>query len=106
MGIAVAAGEMGENVTTRGIDLLGLGRGTRLHLGTTAVVEVTGLREPCSQMNGYRPGLMKACLGRDARGGVVRKAGIMGVAVASGVVRAGDGIEVEAAGEWVALGPV
>jgi MOSC domain-containing protein YiiM len=106
-GIAVSPGEMGENMTTSGIDLLGLPRGTLLRLGESAVVEVTGLREPCAQMNGLRPGLMKACLARDARGGLVRKAGIMGIVLAGGVVRAGDAICVEIpAGERLPLYPV
>ena len=74
-GLAVAAGEMGENVTTAGLDLLDLPRGARLRLGDGAVVELTGLRQPCAQMNGLRPGLMKACLGRALDGTVVRKAG-------------------------------
>jgi MOSC domain-containing protein YiiM len=94
-GIAVAPGEMGENVTTRGLDLLSLPRGTRLHLGDSAIVEVTGLRDPCQQMNGLRPGLMKACIARDASGAVIRKSGIMAVVVAGGVVRAGDAIRCE-----------
>ena len=105
-GFAVAAGEMGENVTTCGVDLLGMGRGTRLHLGSSAVVEVTGLREPCSQINGLQAGLMKACIAREAGGRVIRKAGIMGIVVAGGTVRSGDAIGVEAAATWVALGPV
>jgi MOSC domain-containing protein YiiM len=90
-GIAVRAGEMGENVTTRGIDLMGLPRGTLLHLGR-AVVEVTGLREPCAQMNALCPGLMKACLARDAKGALIRKAGIMAIVVEGGMVRPGDDI--------------
>src|SRR5918997_3274272 len=73
-GFAVAAGQMGENVTTRGVDLLGLPTGTRLHLGDTAVVEVTGLRNPCAQLDRIQPGLMAATLGRDARGNLIRKA--------------------------------
>lgn len=94
-GLEVSAGAMGENVTTRGLDVAALGVGTRLHLGESAVVEVTGLREPCGQLNDLQPGLMKACLARDADGRVMRKAGIMGIAVESGVVRAGDRIRVE-----------
>jgi len=91
---AIWPGELGENITTRGIDLLGLPLGTRLHVGTSAVVEVTGLREPCSQMDRFQPGLMKAVLDRDAQGRLVRKAGVMSVVLCDGEVRAGDRIEV------------
>ena len=70
---------MGENITTRGVDLLGLPAGTRLHLGDTATVEVTGLRNPCAQLDGIQPGLMAATLDRDEEGNLVRKAGVMGV---------------------------
>jgi hypothetical protein len=94
-GFTVAAGEMGENVTTRGIDLLALPAGTRLRLGSDAVVEVTGLRNPCVQIDRFQPGLLKAVLGRDAEGNLVRKSGIMSVVVAGGEVRPGDPITVE-----------
>jgi len=94
-GFDVGPGVMGENVTTRGVDLLALPTGARLRLGDEAVVEVTGLRNPCTQLDGFRPGLMRAVLGRDADGGLVRKAGIMGVVVAGGAVRPGDAIAVE-----------
>jgi MOSC domain-containing protein YiiM len=94
-GFDVAAGQMGENLTTRGLDLLGLPTGTRLQLGDTAVIEVTGLRNPCSQLDGIQDGLMQAVLGRDADGTLVRKAGIMAIAIASGEVRPGDPITVE-----------
>jgi hypothetical protein len=76
-GFLVSAGQMGENVTTRGLDLLGLPSGTRLHLGANAVVEVTGLRNPCAQLDRIQPGLMGATLERDPNGNLVRKAGIM-----------------------------
>jgi MOSC domain-containing protein YiiM len=89
-------GQMGENVTTRGIDLLGLPAGTRLRLGDDAVVEVTGLRNPCKQLDEIQPGLMKATLARDTRGDVVRKSGVMGIVLAGGDVRPGDAITVEA----------
>lgn len=106
-GIDLAAGQMGENIATSGVDLLGLPLGTRLHLGDSAVVEVTGLREPCKQMNGLRPGLMKACLVRDPGGRVQRKAGIMSVALVGGTVRAGDSITIVLPhGEPRPLGPV
>jgi hypothetical protein len=94
-GFAVLPGEMGENVTTRGIDLLALPVGARLHLGDAAVVEVTGLRNPCVQLDRFRPGLTAAVLGRDEQGGLVRKAGIMGVVLAGGEVRPGDPVRVE-----------
>lgn len=94
-GFGVAPGVMGENVTTRGVDLLGLPRGTLLHLGAGAVVEVTGLRNPCAQLDGLEAGLMAASLERDADGELVRKAGVMGIVLAGGEVRAGDAIRVE-----------
>ena len=94
-GFVVRPGEMGENVTTRGIDLLALPTGTRLHLGDAAVVEVTGLRNPCAQLDRFQPGLMAAVLDRDEHGGLVRKAGVMGVVVAGGDVRPGDPVRVE-----------
>jgi MOSC domain-containing protein YiiM len=86
---------MGENITTQGIDLLGLPAGARLRLGNAAVVEVTGLRNPCAQLDRIQPGLMAATLGRDEHGNLVRKAGIMGVVISGGEVRPGDPIRVE-----------
>jgi MOSC domain-containing protein YiiM len=94
-GFAVAAGELGENVTTRGLDLLGLPTGTRLRLGAAAVVEVTGLRNPCVQIDKFQQGLMAATLGRDAEGNLVRKAGVMAIVLAGGEVHPGDSIAVE-----------
>jgi MOSC domain-containing protein YiiM len=94
-GFVVKPGEMGENVTTRGIDLLALPVGARLHLGAAAVVEVTGLRNPCVQLDRFQPGLMAAVLDRDEHGGLVRKAGVMGIVVAGGDVRPGDRVRVE-----------
>jgi MOSC domain-containing protein YiiM len=93
-GFDVHPGDLGENVTTRGVDLLGLPVGARLHLGGAAVVEVTGLRNPCSQFDRFHPGLTAAVLARDADGNLVRKAGIMGVVAAGGEVRPGDEIRV------------
>jgi MOSC domain-containing protein YiiM len=93
-GFTVMPGEMGENVTTSGVALLELPVGARVRLGATAVVEITGLRDPCSQINGLQAGLMKACIAK-VDGETVRKAGVMGVVVAGGVVRPGDAIEVE-----------
>ncbi len=94
-GFSVMAGQMGENVTTQGVDLLELPSGALLHLGETAVVEVTGLRNPCAQLDRIQPGLMAATLGRDEQGNLVRKAGIMAVVLAGGEVRPGDPIEIE-----------
>lgn len=94
-GFDVGPGEMGENVTTRGVDLLGLPAGTRLHLGDEAVVEVTGLRNPCVQLDRFQPGLMEATLDRDDHGGLVRKAGIMSIVLHGGEVRPGDPVRVE-----------
>ena len=94
-GFVMAPGEMGENVTTRGIDLLGLPTGTRLRLGDAAIVEVTGLRNPCYQLDQLRPGLMAATLDRDAEGNLIRKAGVMAVVIAGGTVRAGDAIAID-----------
>lgn len=94
-GSTVATGQMGENITTRGIDLLGLPTSTRLHLGAEAVVEVTGLRNPCSQLDGIQRGLMAAVLDRDDQGNLIRKAGVMAVVLVGGEVRPGDTIRVE-----------
>ena len=94
-GFPVRAGEMGENITTRGLDLLRLPVGTRLHLGAAAVVEITGLRNPCAQLDRIQPGLMAAVLDRDAQGHLIRKAGVMGVVLAGGEVRPADPIRVE-----------
>ncbi|MFD8308302.1 MOSC domain-containing protein [Streptomyces sp. NPDC059690] len=94
-GFEVAAGQLGENVTTRGLDLLGLPVGTLLRLGDEAVVEVTGLRNPCLQIDNFRSGLLKQVVGRDADGSLRLRAGIMGVVVSGGVVRPGDPVKVE-----------
>jgi MOSC domain-containing protein YiiM len=106
-GFEVAAGAMGENVTTRGIDLLSLPTGTKLHLGSEAVVEVTGLRNPCRQLDGVCDGLMAATLDKDADGSLIRKAGIMGIVLNGGDVHANDAIVVELPAEPLkALQPV
>ncbi|MBB4005868.1 MOSC domain-containing protein [Allorhizobium taibaishanense] len=94
-GFAVRAGDLGENILTLGVDLLGLPEGARLHIGATAVIEVTGLRNPCKQINDFQPGLMQAVLDRDAGGGLIRKAGVMAVVINGGPVRSGDAIRVE-----------
>ena len=93
-GFAVSAGQMGENITTRGINLLQLPTGTRLHIGNQAVVELTGLRNPCAQLNQFQAGLMAAVLDRDENGKLIRKAGVMSIVTVGGEVRPGDLIRV------------
>ncbi len=94
-GFSILPGQMGENITTSGLNLLDLPRHTRLQLGESALVEVTGLRNPCYQLDGIQEGLMKAVLGRDEHGNLVRKAGIMSVVLQGGVVRPEDEIRVQ-----------
>ncbi|KAA2261337.1 MOSC domain-containing protein [Solihabitans fulvus] len=94
-GFTVSAGELGENVTTRGLDLLGLPTGTVLRLGEDAVVEVTGLRNPCAQIDNFQRGMLAAVVGRDEHGTIVRRAGIMAVVLAGGEVRPGDRVDVD-----------
>jgi hypothetical protein len=94
-GFAVMPGLMGENVTTRGVDLLGLPVGALLYLGESAVGEVTGLRNPCIQLDSIQLGLMEATLGRKADGSLIRKAGVLGVVRAGGEVRPGDPVRIE-----------
>ena len=93
-GFALTPGRIGENVTTRGVDLLGLPTGALLQLGAAAVVEITGLRNPCYQLDGIQPGLMKATLARAPDGALIRKAGIMAIVRAGGEIRVGDAIEI------------
>lgn len=92
-GFDVTPGAMGENVTTRGIDLLALPTGAMLRIGGGALVALTGLRNPCTQLDELHAGLMAAVLERTIDGTLVRKAGVMGVVVLGGIVRSGDSIE-------------
>lgn len=94
-GFKVHPGDIGENITTRGIDLLGLPTGSVLRIGETAVIRITGLRNPCTQLDGFQQGMTAAVLDRDAEGRVVRKAGVMSVVLESGEVIPGDPIRVE-----------
>ncbi len=94
-GFDVGPGEMGENVTTRGVDLLALPSGTRLRLGRDAIVELTGLRHPCKYIDAFRPGLRAAVMDTDADGGLIRKSGVMAVVIAGGEARPGDAIRVD-----------
>lgn len=91
-GFVLGPGQIGENILTQGIDLLGLPAGAVLRIGATARVRVTGLRNPCLQLDRFMPGLMAATLDRDAAGNLIRKAGVMGIVLADGDVRPGDAI--------------
>ncbi len=107
IGIEVAAGEMGENILTRGINLLDLPTGSRLRLGNTCLVEVTGLRNPCAQLDGLKPGLMAACLDRTSDGELIRKAGVMAVVRKPGSTEPNDPIRVLLPSKpWQPLAPV
>lgn len=106
-GYTVAPGEMGENITTHGIDLLGLPEGARLHIGNDVVLRITGLRNPCSQIDKYQSGLMAHMVVKLEDGTILRKAGVMSVVEAGGCVRPGDVIRVTLpAGEYLPLQPV
>jgi len=94
-GYDLAPGQIGENITTRGIDLLALPADARLHLGHDAIIEVTGLRNPCDQLEAIQPGLMQAVLDRDAEGNLIRKVGIMATVLTGGTVTPGDTIAVQ-----------
>jgi MOSC domain-containing protein YiiM len=106
LGIDVKPGQMGENITTRGLSILDLTVGTRLHVGESAVIEITGLRNPCKQLND----IDKRLLGEVARkledGTIMRKAGIMGIVLEGGVIRPGDAIRAEVAEGAKRLEPV
>ena len=95
LGFEIVPGQMGENITTKGIQLLDLPRHTRLHIGENAVIEITGLRNPCHQLNGLQEGLMQAVLGRDENNNLIRKAGVMGIVLQSGMVLPEDRIVIE-----------
>lgn len=94
-GFSIAPGDLGENLLTRGIDLLGLAPGTRLLIGDHAEVQITGLRNPCGQIENFRSGLLKAVLEKDDKGNIIRKAGVMGIVLSSGDVMCGDAISIE-----------
>jgi MOSC domain len=91
-GFAVTASALGENITTRGIDLLGLSTGTHLRIGADVIIEITGLRNPCVQLNGHAPGLMNVLIDRASDRSLIRKCGVMGVVIVGGEVQAGDHI--------------
>lgn len=94
LGFDIDPGQMGENITTEGIDLLALHENTILKLGSSAEIRITGLRNPCNQLNGIQSGLMKAVLGKDENGQLIRKAGVMAVVLKNGTVNCGDTIQI------------
>ncbi|MCA9889810.1 MAG: MOSC domain-containing protein [Anaerolineae bacterium] len=94
-GFSVNPGQLGENITTRGIDLLDLPTGTALHIGPTVIIELTGLRNPCHQIDDFQKGMLKAVLDKDEEGKLIRKAGVMGIVVSGGVIHPDDVIVVE-----------
>ncbi len=94
-GFTVTSGDLGENITTQGVNLLELPADTELHIGESAIVRVTGLRNPCSQIDRFQSGLMKAVLGRTASGELLRKTGVMSVVISGGAVCAGDVVRVQ-----------
>jgi MOSC domain-containing protein YiiM len=93
-GFAIAFGDVGENITTIGIDLLALPRHAQLHLGESAVLSITGLRNPCAQLDNFQPGLTRAFLGTGHDGALIRKAGVMAMVLEGGIVRSGDPIRI------------
>ena len=94
-GFDVSAGDMGENITTCGIDLLSLPVGTKLHLGTEAIIQLTGLRNPCRQINMFQDGLIKAVLDKTDDGKIIRKSGVMAIVLKGGLVSSGDKIQID-----------
>lgn len=94
-GFNVDPGQLGENITTEGIDLLSLPTGTLLHIGNGAVIELTALRQPCIQIDEFQQGLLKEVVYKDSGGNIIRKVGVMGVILVSGAVSPNDEIIVE-----------
>jgi MOSC domain-containing protein YiiM len=94
-GFKISPGDMGENITTRGINLLNLPTDTLLYLGNQAIIKITGLRNPCAQLDHFQPGLMSAVLDKDEAGNIVRKAGVMSIVIFGGIVCPGDDIDIE-----------
>ena len=94
-GFSVDPGQLGENITTRGVDLLALPTGTKLQIDPEAVIELTALRNPCYQIDDFQKGMLKAVLDKDAEGNVIRKAGVMGIVLAGGKVQPNSAIQIE-----------
>ncbi|WP_102275044.1 MOSC domain-containing protein [Cytobacillus massiliigabonensis] len=91
----IKPGQLGENITTHGINLLELPADTILHVGKEAIVKITGLRNPCQQIDHFKPGLLQAVIDKDSEGNLIRKAGIMGIVLKSGEIEPGDSIHIK-----------
>ena len=94
-GFSVKPAELGENITTRGLDLIHLPLGARLRIGKDALIELTGLRNPCKQIDRFQKGLMQAVLGRDEHGQLLLRAGVMAIVLQGGLISSGDTISVD-----------
>ena len=94
-GFSVEPGQLGENITTRGVNLLALPTGTKLKIGSEAVVELKALRNPCFQIDDFQKGLLKAVIDKDEAGNVIRKAGVMGIVLVGGEIRPSDSILID-----------
>jgi len=91
-GYEVVAGQVGENIVTRGISLLDLPTGTKLEIGE-AIIEITGLRNPCHQLNQIKDGLMQKLVFKTENGDVVRLCGVMAIVLRGGDIKEGDEIQ-------------
>jgi MOSC domain-containing protein YiiM len=94
-GFIVRPGDLGENITTQGVELLALPRNTLLRIGESVALVVTGLRNPCAQIERFQSGLLTAVLDKGPGGELIRKTGIMSIVISGGKVRPGDRIAVE-----------
>ncbi len=93
-GYTVTPGQLGENITTLGVDLISLPTATVLRIGAEATVELTGLRNPCPQIDGFQDGLLSHLIYRKD-GKTVRNCGVMGIVLTGGEVLPGDSITID-----------
>ena len=106
-GFEVTAGQLGENILTHRIDLLALPAGTHMVFPSGAQLKITGLRNPCHQINGHTPGLMDALLDKADDGSLIRKGGVMAVVLEGGLVSVNDDVKIVFPSEpWQSLKPV
>jgi len=106
----ISPGALGENITTKGIDLVGLNEGTRLHFGDGddhAIVRITGLRNPKKRLDEWPKGLLDRCAMKNKKGEITgRKIGVMGIVEEDGFVQPGHMVYVEKPKTAKALGNV